>query len=114
MQGEDQKKLDLVANEVFKNSLRRSGQCCILVGGCLGHGSTGISLRRSGQCYFPANATQSIVCSSRQQPSPRAAALLRLRSRRCRRAQRAACASNPRLQITEEEDEPIFIEEPHR
>ncbi|KAI3425124.1 hypothetical protein D9Q98_008896 [Chlorella vulgaris] len=31
VQGEDQKKLDLVANEVFKNSLRRSGQCCILV-----------------------------------------------------------------------------------
>jgi fructose-1,6-bisphosphatase len=33
VQGEDQKKLDIVANEVFKNSLRRSGQCCILVGG---------------------------------------------------------------------------------
>lgn len=32
VQGEDQKKLDIVANEVFKNSLRRSGQCCILVG----------------------------------------------------------------------------------
>lgn len=31
VQGEDQKKLDLVANEVFKNSLRRSGQCCILI-----------------------------------------------------------------------------------
>ncbi len=31
MQGEDQKKLDVIANEVFKNSLRRSGQCCILV-----------------------------------------------------------------------------------
>ena len=31
VQGEDQKKLDLLSNEVFKNSLRRSGQCCILV-----------------------------------------------------------------------------------
>lgn len=31
VQGEDQKKLDIVANEVFKNSLRRSGQCCILI-----------------------------------------------------------------------------------
>ena len=35
VQGEDQKKLDIVANEVFKNSLRRSGQCCILVGACV-------------------------------------------------------------------------------
>jgi hypothetical protein len=31
VQGEDQKKLDLVANEVFKNVLRKSGQCCVLV-----------------------------------------------------------------------------------
>ncbi|KAI7839213.1 hypothetical protein COHA_007026 [Chlorella ohadii] len=31
VQGEDQKKLDVIANEVFKNSLRRSGQCCILI-----------------------------------------------------------------------------------
>ena len=32
MQGEDQKKLDIVANEVFINVLRRSGQCSVLVG----------------------------------------------------------------------------------
>ena len=31
-QGEDQKKLDIVANEVFINVLRRSGQCSVLVG----------------------------------------------------------------------------------
>lgn len=31
MQGEDQKKLDIVANEVFKNVLRKSGQCAVLV-----------------------------------------------------------------------------------
>ena len=31
MQGEDQKKLDIVANEVFINVLRRSGQCSVLV-----------------------------------------------------------------------------------
>jgi fructose-1,6-bisphosphatase I len=31
VQGEDQKKLDVVANEVFKNMLRRSGQCALLV-----------------------------------------------------------------------------------
>jgi fructose-1,6-bisphosphatase len=31
VQGEDQKKLDIVANEVFKNVLRKSGQCCVLV-----------------------------------------------------------------------------------
>ena len=30
-QGEDQKKLDIVANEVFINVLRRSGQCSVLV-----------------------------------------------------------------------------------
>ena len=30
-QGEDQKKLDIIANEVFKNVLKRSGQCCVLV-----------------------------------------------------------------------------------
>ena len=33
VQGEDQKKLDIVANEVFKNVLRRSGQCAVLVSG---------------------------------------------------------------------------------
>ena len=32
LQGEDQKKLDIVANEVFINVLRRSGQCSVLVG----------------------------------------------------------------------------------
>ena len=31
VQGEDQKKLDVVANEVFKNVLRKSGQCAVLV-----------------------------------------------------------------------------------
>lgn len=31
VQGEDQKKIDLIANEVFKNVLKRSGQCCVLV-----------------------------------------------------------------------------------
>ncbi|CAK0782523.1 hypothetical protein CVIRNUC_005741 [Coccomyxa viridis] len=31
IQGEDQKKLDIVANEVFINVLRRSGQCSVLV-----------------------------------------------------------------------------------
>lgn len=31
MQGEDQKKLDIVANEVFINVLKRSGQCSVLV-----------------------------------------------------------------------------------
>jgi len=31
VQGEDQKKLDIVANEVFKNVLRKSGQCAVLV-----------------------------------------------------------------------------------
>lgn len=31
VQGEDQKKLDLVANEVFKNVLARTGQCAVLV-----------------------------------------------------------------------------------
>jgi fructose-1,6-bisphosphatase I len=31
VQGEDQKKLDVVANEVFKNMLRKSGQCALLV-----------------------------------------------------------------------------------
>ncbi len=31
LQGEDQKKLDIVANEVFINVLRRSGQCSVLV-----------------------------------------------------------------------------------
>jgi fructose-1,6-bisphosphatase I len=33
VQGEDQKKLDLIANEVFKNVLLRSGQCSIMVSG---------------------------------------------------------------------------------
>ena len=31
VQGEDQKKLDVVANDVFKNVLRKSGQCAVLV-----------------------------------------------------------------------------------
>lgn len=31
VQGEDQKKLDVVANEVFKNVLRKSGQCAVMV-----------------------------------------------------------------------------------
>lgn len=31
VQGEDQKKLDILSNEVFKNVLRKSGQCCVLV-----------------------------------------------------------------------------------
>ena len=31
VQGEDQKKLDIISNEVFKNVLIRSGQCCLLV-----------------------------------------------------------------------------------
>ena len=31
MQGEDQKKLDILANEVFINVLRKSGQCAVLV-----------------------------------------------------------------------------------
>ena len=31
VQGEDQKKLDVVANEVFKNVLKKSGQCAVLV-----------------------------------------------------------------------------------
>ena len=31
VQGEDQKKLDVVANEVFKNMLKKSGQCAVLV-----------------------------------------------------------------------------------
>jgi fructose-1,6-bisphosphatase I len=31
VQGEDQKKLDLVANEVFKNVLKKSGQCAVLI-----------------------------------------------------------------------------------
>lgn len=30
-QGEDQKKLDVLANEVFVNVLRRCGQCSVLV-----------------------------------------------------------------------------------
>ena len=31
VQGEDQKKLDILANEVFINVLRSSGQCAVLV-----------------------------------------------------------------------------------
>lgn len=31
VQGEDQKKLDIIANDVFKNVLKKSGQCSILV-----------------------------------------------------------------------------------
>jgi len=31
VQGEDQKKLDILANEVFINMLKRSGQCAVLV-----------------------------------------------------------------------------------
>jgi hypothetical protein len=31
LQGEDQKKLDVLANEVFINVLRRCGQCSVLV-----------------------------------------------------------------------------------
>lgn len=31
VQGEDQKKLDIISNEVFKNVLRKTGQCCLLV-----------------------------------------------------------------------------------
>jgi len=31
VQGEDQKKLDVVANDVFKNVLKKSGQCAVLV-----------------------------------------------------------------------------------
>lgn len=31
MQGEDQKKLDVIANDVFKNVLRKSGQCAVMV-----------------------------------------------------------------------------------
>lgn len=31
VQGEDQKKLDVIANDVFKNVLRKSGQCSVLV-----------------------------------------------------------------------------------
>ncbi len=31
VQGEDQKKLDILSNEVFKHVLRRSGQCAVLV-----------------------------------------------------------------------------------
>lgn len=31
MQGEDQKKLDILANEVFLNMLAKSGQCAVVV-----------------------------------------------------------------------------------
>ena len=31
VQGEQQKKLDVIANDVFVNLLRKSGQCCVLV-----------------------------------------------------------------------------------
>ncbi len=31
LQGEDQKKLDVLANEVFINVLKRCGQCSVLV-----------------------------------------------------------------------------------
>lgn len=31
LQGEDQKKLDILANEVFSNMLAKSGQCAALV-----------------------------------------------------------------------------------
>lgn len=31
VQGEDQKKLDIISNEVFKNVLRKTGQCAVLV-----------------------------------------------------------------------------------
>ena len=31
LQGEDQKKLDILANEVFTNMLAKSGQCAALV-----------------------------------------------------------------------------------
>ena len=37
VQGEDQKKLDILANEVFINVLRRCGQCSVLVSGTTWH-----------------------------------------------------------------------------
>lgn len=43
VQGEDQKKLDILSNEVFKNVLKKSGQCCVLVGA----GGTAPPLRRA-------------------------------------------------------------------
>lgn len=48
LQGEDQKKLDVIANEVFKNSLRRSGQCCILVRGA---GGQALGLQLTGATW---------------------------------------------------------------
>ncbi len=36
VQGEQQKKLDVIANDVFVNLLRKSGQCCMLVCGLWG------------------------------------------------------------------------------
>ena len=46
-QGEDQKKLDVLANEVFINVLRRCGQCAVLVRACPQHPSVQQSCRRS-------------------------------------------------------------------
>lgn len=50
LQGEDQKKLDIIANEVFKNVLKRSGQCAVLVserrsGGAASEGARAGSIR---------------------------------------------------------------------
>lgn len=35
MQGEDQKKLDILANQVFLNMLAKSGQCAVVVSVCV-------------------------------------------------------------------------------
>jgi Fructose-1-6-bisphosphatase, N-terminal domain len=45
VQGEDQKKLDVLANDVFVNLLRKSGQCAVLV--------------RSWHCQPPGSTTSS-------------------------------------------------------
>lgn len=37
VQGEDQKKLDVLANDVFINLLRKCGQCGVLVRPALSH-----------------------------------------------------------------------------
>ena len=71
VQGEDQKKLDIVANEVFKNSLRRSGQCCILVGAEAGvFEQAGLLIAMSGAACPARHAVPVVALLLRQAAHP--------------------------------------------
>ena len=124
VQGEDQKKLDVLANDVFINLLRKSGQCCVLV---CDPRAPPVTMPLS-----PRHICSALLCT--------AAACGRHPHFRClqtsccgnvlgmsppihRSLQATCCINSPlacnalsscRLQVSEENDEPIFMDQRHR